>query len=324
MNSLKIINRVEKCAKLTGISGSVEKRTKIAAYKNRRLFLMTIETIQNRVNKKKPAYIKLDEIFKNFSKITEGVLIFIENQKKDKTLEASAICEQIEGRITSIFGHTIFLPLKKIGKTEVLKEKKVYTFLHESRHVLDVASQPRMLASENRFSRLKKHQKPAWAFYEKNIYTDHPKAKKKDKIIPNLRKQIQAFFDKKKVSKQDRITILQYWRYCMITEKNAMMDDILVTNRKIFDEAKKIIVNGKNVKSNLKKIGINFNVDKYPKKIEKLKVLKKYSKAKYKEIIKRIDKNDLLYTKKIELLKELAFETIAKERHKMAKSKKDL
>lgn len=320
MNSLKIINRVEKCAKLTDISGSVEKRTRVAAYRNKRLFLMTVDTIQNRVNKKS-ANIKYDEIFNNFRKIAEGVVIFIDKQKKNKRQKASALCEQIDGRITSIFGHTIFLPLKKVGKTEVLKEKDVYAFIHESRHVLDVASQPRMLASENRFSRLKKCKKSAWKFYEKNIYINHPNLKKKERVIPNLRKQIQDFFDERKISNKDRVTILQYWRYCMITERNAMMDDVLVSNRKSFVEAGKVIVNGKNIKSNLKKIGINFNVDKYLTKTDKLKALQKYSKAKYETIVKRIDEEDMFYTKKINLLIKLTSETIAKERLKMTKNK---
>lgn len=311
-NINKCINRVERTAKLTGISGSVDARNNIASRLNKRLFLMIDESINQRVKSGGKAYITKNEIGKHLKKLAEGVVLFLE-KCEDSKLEASVCCEQVEGQINSVYGHVIALPFIKNGNTEVLRQDKVYIASHELRHFFDGVTQPRTLAIENRFARVK-HMPTHWNFYEENIYVDYPDEIDKAKIIPDLKNKIDNYFSKHKTTYKDKIVTLQYWRYCMQFELNAMKDDVLASIRPEIVEIKSKIKRGDKVQTRIEGADLEFDSENYSTKKERLKGLLKYNKANYNYNVETCDNENYFFSEKIKLLEQLIVENISKVR----------
>lgn len=332
----KIINRVERTAKLPDLSGSLALREKVSSWKTRRAYVMANEAISKRVNAGKQAYATESEVYAHFRKLAEGVLVYFDKlvKKKPKNnspvkknkkpiTEAKAIVEQIGGRITAVYGHSLELPFAKRGQMLTLPKKKLFFYIHELSHIFDGASQPRLLAIENRYSRIKTNAKHT-DFYNDEVYIDHSSNKKESEIIPALKNKIDMHFKKHKVSLNNQVIILQFWRYYMISEFKAMKEELLISQRPAVLDMKKAIIEGSRVKGQIEEIGVKYDSDDYPTKTQKLKALKEYNKSNYDYLVKQSDEEDYLYTAKTNLLKDMTSEAIMKVRKNLASKREKI
>ena len=310
VKSVGNINRVVKTAKLEGVTGSDFERNRLASYLNKRLLVINNAHIQKRVQAGGNPHITAKEFKNSLEKAAEGVLFFL-NKSKNDIYEGAVSHEQQEGRINSIYGHLIELPFVKRGSSYVLHEKKLSTATHELRHFFDAITQTKILALENKISRIK-NRYAHWDFYEKVIYFDHSSEKDKELIIPKLKNQIEMHFNKHKTSLTDRAITLKYWRSDMKTELNAYRDDAFCEVHQKSVRFKKSIIDGEEIQTGIDGTDIVFNSKDYLTKREKLIGLLKYTKASYDYQEKDLVKDSYMIEEKITLLEQMAFETISK------------
>lgn len=316
MEGIRYFNRVAETARLAGVTGSAQKRNAIAARLNQKLYVMNSETIQKRVEAGGKKYITLKEFAANFDKLISNIVVIVK-KNEDKTCNGNVqpLCEKNEKGM--IAGLLLGLPLEKHGRGFILRENQMKTTTHELRHILDLICQHKMLARKQK-SFTYKQKLEHNALYKKVMYKEE--AQNAKTRIPVIKKEIDKHFNNiySNFSLDERINIMQLWRYNLQTELNAYKDGAFYDLQPMFKDTK----NGmsKQAKStfglSFYDFDKDFRSDGFATLQEKQKGLTNYKK----EVIKNKNKkvNDrFLFEEKIELLEKMIFETIIKVRKKM-------
>lgn len=307
------INRVERTARLMGAKGSAADRNKLASNLNKRFYVMVTDTISKRVQKGKQAYINANEIGKHIEKLAQGVLLYLE-KAVDPIYGGFVMPHQLKGNVNSIFGLEMALPFVKRGNTNILREDDLDLLMHESRHFFDMITQPKHLAKENHFARIK--QSGHWKFYEKNVYTTHENMTGSD-VKVGLKSMINIHFDKRKTSLADRINVLQYWRYSVLTELNAFKDQTFYCAKPVYKQLKQKILSGEKVNiSTENDLGNGFNSEEFSTKKDRIKGFLNFEKQDFEHNKKTDIYEEYFFNEKLNLIEELLAESIAKARAK--------
>lgn len=314
MNISKVIayNRVERTAKLMGVSGSVAARNNLASFSTKRAYLMLLDSLNNRTQKGKQPYLTLLEVIKPIKKLAQGVAVSLDCST-DKSRCAAVLHEQVQGEIKAIYAHTIELPFVKNGKSNIIKEPNFYVLPHEIRHFFDGIMQPKLLARENSIQRVDSKYKH-WNLYSDKIYFNHGGETDKIKVVSETKNLIEQHFDKHKTKLKDRIEILQYWRYQLKTELTASKEEILCGAHSEYSLFKGIIGKGKDVRLLIEKPGFVFDSTNFATKTEKQKALKEFKKLEVDYNYKEKYGDNFFFEEKINVLDEMLAQTIAKVR----------
>lgn len=317
MEGIGYFNRVAETAKLAGVTGSVQKRNTVAARLNQKLYVMNSESIQKRVAAGGKEYLTLKEFAANFDKLISKIVVIVrKNEDKTSNGGVQPLTEKCENGM--IVGFLLNLPLEKPGRGFILRKNRMETTTHELRHILDLICQPKMLARKQK-SFTYKQKLEHHDLYKKVMYREE--AQNAKTRIPIIKEEIDKHFNNvySNFSLDERINIMQTWRYNLQLESNAYKDGAFYDVQPLFKNTK----NGmsKQAKSmfglSFYDFDKDFRSDGFSTLQEKQKGLTSYKK----EVIKNANKkvNDkFLFEEKIELLEEMILETIAEVRGKMA------
>lgn len=189
--------------------GSAKARQKMAEIQTRRFYDMvendffkkggiTKEQIKGAIKKLYPD-VKVD-VIKNNSWTCNGSI----NPSLDDDL--------------NLMGYKLELPF---NREDVLEVEQLRTLQHEIRHLFDLIYNPIYSKSFSRVLTLPSIKFFKYKnFYKKNLYPSFNKIKNTN---PKIKKESKKSLEN--LSPQDRIKILQWWRYLLQTEKNACVDE---------------------------------------------------------------------------------------------------
>ena len=318
VNGLNTINRVEKTAKLLGVTGSVADRNKIASNLNKRFYLAISDVMEKRAEKikaknpEKLTHITAKEIDSQLKKLARGVVFSIERNENEK-LVAQVAPKQLLGDVNSVYGHSIEFPFKAQGQTDILDENKLNILAHEIRHFFDALVNPKSSARENAFERLK-NKSQHWDLYTDKVYIVHNNEKDKAKIVSQTKNHIETHFGKHKTTLRDQIDILQLFRYHLQTELNAAKDEISFPMRANYKGFKKDIKEDTELKIRIIGTDLEFNSEKIATKKGKIKGLADFKKLDYDYNYKSQYGENYYYDEKISLISDMIAQTIAKVR----------
>jgi len=242
-----ISNYVQRVANtaIYDVKGSYTQRNKLATQMNKRIF----ETLSDEIiNKNQVKFGRLAEIIKSF---LPGIKVVVKPNRNEKNI--AQIGWNISSRSKLLEGFSVELLPKKNKK--VVTDSRVCDAMHEIRHLIDYAFNPRFSSMKNRRaysenfpefnSRVDKYEK----FYDSFLYADDMTYVQKERFHQNpeleikrrkirLDKAIRGFMPKE-ASSQEKIKMLQGWRYSLMSEKNAYKDDITYENEMEFLKKKK-------------------------------------------------------------------------------------
>lgn len=213
--------RVASCARLK-IRGSEKQREKLKVELNDTFSKIIKESFDKKIKEKQKPSLNHQEILDCIKQILPTINIRVGKERQ----------AGINGGVKTLLDST----KKVVGfalklKSDVKKGKNEETLRHEMNHILDFVTQPKTLARYNTDSLVGKlanynenRDLTHFAFYSKYLYM--PKTRKSDEQeIKFLAKKINEHFEKLKAPPEEKIEILQNWRYSLKAEKNAYWDE---------------------------------------------------------------------------------------------------
>ena len=218
------------------VKGSYAQRTQMAAAKNAEFFAQISDTFEK---EKQISVKKFGAILRKF--IPNIKLIIKKNQEKD-----ASGCLHFQCPKGVIKGFILELPI--CAKNKTISASKGFVGMHETRHLFDYALNPKFSAKANesilekRFPGYMSRVDKYYDFFDKHLYEDErslSEVQKWDKNpealvqkrLEKLEKKTRKVFAAPEISSDEKIEIMQAWRYALMTEKNANIDDITYDNK---------------------------------------------------------------------------------------------
>lgn len=134
----------------------------------------------------------------------------------------------------TVVGYNLKLPFSDY-QIDFLPKEEIKTFMHEIRHLMDYAYNPKYIARANTMSAFDKFQGYASRsskysnFYENNIYVrdfDGMLNSTKELRTNNFKNKLHDVFADTNITSSEKIEMLQEWRHRIKTEINAFSDGI--------------------------------------------------------------------------------------------------
>ena len=305
---------------MLGVTGSVEKRNKLASHLNKKFYLLTRDVFDKRVKTSLEPYITPQEIENRLTRLADGVLVDV-SKNTSKGVNGSIYVNMNDFGTYRAWGYDIKLPLERfeVQKCFGLKKESIETLCHETRHLFDFVTQPKRISSMHKFEVLE-GRLSHWKVYKKNLYGETPADSTKEKIALTLRDTLNNHFDKMKTPLSERITILQEFRYSLQSESNAKKDGLFYLLKPRFEAAKNKIKKGEEVEIHPGSLDLSYKSANYGTKTQKMKALNKCEKITYDYNIKNIHDEIFFFGAKIKILEEMIYENIVKVRAELKAS----
>jgi len=307
-------NRVEQSAKLIGVTGSHAWRTKLASNLNKRFYILTKDIFEKNVKKDFDG-IKKYQLENCIEGLAKNVLIKLAKNADEKVVGSVSIAmEKIEPH--PVWAYVVDLPLERDKYNSlVIKKGQRENLHHEARHLFDYITQPKRIASSQRFDRLENNLIHTEVF-NKNLYGTNLSELKKEVLLPTIKNTLNSHFDALRTPMGERISVLQEFRYSLQSESTAKKDGIFYFLRQDFDAARDKIKNEEIVELFHQSLDLVFDSQKYETKKAKLMALKECEKLTYDYNVKKSHDEYYCFDEKIKILEEMIYENISKVRAK--------
>lgn len=256
---MKIIPKVLPCEQLTNLKGSPLVRDAKAAKLGGEFRKWTFDVLRTKQKENKPLELTLDEI-KNFYKQKFPDINLEIGRNDDKSCGGSVRTMFDKKNNSCEFVMKLNFSNNKDG-LPVMKKDDVYILFHEDRHFADNILNPKIVArpaficfaiGDNKY-------KDIYKFYKKNLYCTKYYMENK---IP-IDEAITDFFEKQKLSSEEKINVLQDWRYHIKTEINANENEHILSYKLAVDlrkeKAKIKILN--DLRNKISSYYINFKIN---------------------------------------------------------------
>lgn len=245
------LQRVAQSAKLPNIKGSYTQREHMAMSASKKLFGWASDIFEKKTKLGNDAEITTDEMISYFEESYPNLYlgIGVEQNKKNR---ASLLHISEEG-IFKYFAMNLNFTNNAKGEY-VISSENINPFIHEHRHLCDFIYNPKFLAKESIFNSVfNKKLKTANLF--ENFYENHLYANEIEDIKTPLTKEqrIKAIYEKTKnildlaETPEEKIAVLQYWRYSLKTEINAYKDGVYYQNKQAIKNNQSKFDNGRQV-----------------------------------------------------------------------------
>lgn len=311
IDSLGLYQRVSKSAKRIGVSGSVEDRNKFASNMNKKFYILVNDVLEKRAKTVPDTYIKSKEIKNCFDSLADDIYLLL-GQNEGAGI---ACIRPLRGAYEphQVYGYGVELPFAVVERQQVLKKADTGTLLHEFRHIFDYIFQPKLAAAWQRFEMLADNLEH-FRFYSKHLYAKKSPEQDKDELLSGLKNEINKHFEKHDTPLLERITVLQKFRYSLMTESNAKNDDLFYSIKSTTKHWRERIKNGERVRATFSERNLFYDSDNYLTKTQKQKAFGKMEKAVFKENVESLHDESYFFNEKINILKEIIFEDIMKVR----------
>lgn len=241
--SFNIAERITPRAKLAGIKGSKKQKAELATDLNARFFGMVSDAFEKR------GEISKREIRGILKQLCPGVKLAItKNANENCYAFLDFLWDSTKGLIK---GFSLELPLVEIAGKKVVKKENIAGLLHETRHIFDAITNSSSSARINssplgdKITGFDKRFEKYTNFYGTVLYgfelnreeiidimkTPHLAVPKRKAI---MRERIEGIFNDPQATSEEKIEMLEKWRYRLQSEENAHIDGIVYQHK--FDE----------------------------------------------------------------------------------------
>lgn len=220
--------RLSSSAKLSGIKGSESQRSKMAYDLNNKFFDLINDQFEAKIKTGQKAKLNNEEILSVIKKVIPDVNVSV----KKFTGKGVAMMETIFDKQRK--KAVKFELLLKNGITKGVNESDLR---HEMRHLLDAVTQPKYTARNNTMclvGRLKNYSDKIddkhFEMFDKLLYAPKKFEDSKMETI-YVKETLNEYFKKSKTPTEEKIEILQKWRYDLKTEVNAYIDEAQLADK---------------------------------------------------------------------------------------------
>ena len=215
--------RIASSVRMPGVKGTEAQRSQLACELNDKLFKIVEDAFWRKTKKKEVPQLSERELLNCVKKVLPKVALHVKYQK-------DPICAAFVEPVFNAPQKTIVGLI--LGMKSALKKKKnEFLLRHEMRHIFDYMTQPKILGrtnTSNLVGKLKNYNHikdmKHFDFYIGNLYRSR-QCTEDQKEISLVAEHIKDHFEVLKSSPEEKIEILQKWRYGLKTEVNAYNDE---------------------------------------------------------------------------------------------------